>query len=69
MSIKVKYTYESPWEEEKVVIKFTSIKEFLSHRRGEMFKSLLTKDRAEVTDKITFEISYPANITLEFIKE
>jgi len=66
--MKIIYTYES-YEEQNESLEFNSLSEFLSHRRGKMFRELLSLPRVDVLDKLIIELNYPAVITIEFIKE
>ena len=65
--MKIKYSYLTPEDEDCAV--FNSLQAFLQNRRGKMFRQLLSKERAEATDKIVIETSYPSTITIEFIKK
>ena len=64
--MKIKYIYEEP--DESYSVSFDSLKAFLEDKKGKMFKQLLSKERAEVTDKIIIYTDYPSTITIE-IKE
>ena len=66
--MKIKYTYDDLLEEKETTL-FNSLEEFFQDKRGKMYKYLLTKERAEVTDTIVIATSYPSVITIELIKE
>ncbi len=67
--MKIKYTYDSLSDKEKDIKQFNSRVEFINHRQGKIFKQLLEENRINSLDKITINLSYPAVITIEFIRE
>jgi len=67
--MKIKYTHDSLSDKEKDIKQFNSRAEFINHRQGKIFKQLLEENRINSLDKITINLSYPAVITIEFIRE